>query len=158
MSIAEAVRSGISAKRCLEIWGDVIMRHKQALPPEFGWPSMSIEKRLMAYGHGAKESTALTVDSRGDPVLTRPEAAVDGLLSDRAIAEWVGAILRDAKPAHYVYARLRWVQGKCWADIAEQMNGIEKPISVRDVECMHEAVTMRIKRALLPFRLAKAAA
>ena len=152
MSIHEAARNGMGARRALEIWGEVVMRHTQTLPESFGWPSMGIEKRLMVYGHGAKESTAITVDNKGYPVLTAPEAAVDGLQSDRAVAHWVASILAGASAQHRIFARLQYVNGKCWADIAQQMSGTDEAINVAAVEAMYRAVKARIQRALSVLR------
>lgn len=144
MGVTEAARNGMGAKTALRIWGEIVQRNQGIYPQGWGWPSMSIEGRLKAYGpQGAKEGTALAVDSNGDPVLTRPEEAVDRLHSDLAIAAWVAGILKDASPPHRIYATLNYVKGWCWADIAERLETDHD-----GVEAMNEAIKARVRRAL----------
>lgn len=140
MSITAAVHNGMSARTALRIWGEVLAREKRLIPEGWGWPGASIEARLMKYRAGTTEPGCR-------PFLTSPEAAVDRLNSDMAIAEWVAAILRDAPPKSRITARLYWANNKAWAVIAEQLSG-DEPTTARDVELMCNAVIERVRRAM----------
>lgn len=140
MTMASIAVEGIGPTTCLRIWGEMRCRSRRMLPEGWGWPGATIEWRLREYGHGAKEPGRSTD-------LTAPEQAVEDLHNDNTIAHWTVGVLSECTPAQRIAAHLRYVNGKCYADIAEQMSE-DAPTTHEDVERMLDAVKVRMRRAL----------
>lgn len=104
-----------------------------------GWPSSSIEWRLM-----------FSTRSGGD--LTAPESAVEAMKHAAYLGEWCALILADCNYQQRRIVRHHYVDGMSYADIAMQLGGrpIEgvEPMAASEVSADIAAAQERLRRAI----------
>lgn len=105
----------------------------------FGWPSSSIEWRLM-------------FSTRGGSDLTAPESAVENLKHAAYLGEWCAGIIADCTYVQRRAVRHRYVDGMTNADIAMQLGGrpVEgvEPMAADEVQDAISAAQERLRRAI----------